>query len=634
MTIIFIPLHPQEQHPVQFTDYERQKNSKRRKKKGDVDGAQRSADSNQGPHGSKQASLCQIVENACDKKITQEAFDKAVTELIVTDMMPTATVERTGFENFCRTVAPRLSIPSRRTVVRRITAMFYEKKTEIIEEISNALWVSSTADLWSSHHRAYMGVTVHYVDAASLERKGFVIACRRFKYEHTAERIAEMLIDIYNEFSIMEKVKDCVTDNAANFAKAFRMFSRDSATSEATVEESDEDEEDITDMSESVECEEIFGLLNSVTDDDAGLTSLLPPQKRCANHLLNLVASVDAPKARSNPAYKSAHDRAMGKVQALSNAVHRSTKMSDIVHRVTGTTFISPTSTRWSSDFEAVKRVLDIGIDKVKQCSSEMKLKGDSMTESDFCFLEAYVKVMAPVAAAMKLLQGEKDCFLGHVIPMVLGIKTKLSAICKVKYKIVVPLINVLQVSLDERFRDILQSDEYKIATVLVPRFKMSCISQSGELTTKEKVIAAIEEVLRKSEQMNDNKGMDLGLDTVSQSSTLDSQDDDNLFSFVDNTCMQDMRVGSTTHDKIVSEFESYLLDKRTDTKILHTYPCLKACFVKFNASLPSSAVVERLFSLAGQILTPRRCRISDTLFEKMVVLRSLASSAKNLIQA
>jgi len=44
---------------------------------------------------------------------------------------------------------------------------------------------------------------------------------------------------------------------------------------------------------------------------------------------------------------------------------------------------------------------------------------------------------------------------------------------------------------------------------------------------------------------------------------------------------------------------------------------------MKIDSTLPSSAAVERLFSAAVQVLTARRCRMSDETLNQHIFLRS-----------
>jgi len=291
-----------------------------------------------------------------------------------TDMMPLATVDRQGFMAFCEKVAPQFVLMSRRSLGRRISKLYTEEKQNLISEFQNARWLSATADAWSSHKRAFMGVTAHYVDPVNFEMKSTVLGVRRFKHAHTGEAIAKILLSMLNEFGIRSKVLNIVTDNAANMTKAFKVAIDASEVNEertVTVPDNDTDLEEALsiphddDDDEEREVVNVFDGLSAA--DDVDDVETLPPHKACGNHTLNLVASSDSLNTRADKAYKRSYDRAMAKVQALCNAVSRSPKLNDIVEEITGTTFMNPTSTRWSSDFSAVKRVVAVGLQKVKQ---------------------------------------------------------------------------------------------------------------------------------------------------------------------------------------------------------------------------------------------------------------------------
>ena len=51
--------------------------------------------------------------------------------------------------------------------------------------------------------------------------------------------------------------------------------------------------------------------------------------------------------------------------------------------------------------------------------------------------------------------------------------------------------------------------------------------------------------------------------------------------------------------------------------------------FIKYNAPLPSSAAVERLFSLGSGILTAKRASLSSTNFQRLVFLKEILDFLK-----
>jgi len=58
---------------------------------------------------------------------------------------------------------------------------------------SSTEYICTTADIWSSAHRSFIGMTAHWIcdDAhGNLQRKLAALACLRFKGKHSYDRIA------------------------------------------------------------------------------------------------------------------------------------------------------------------------------------------------------------------------------------------------------------------------------------------------------------------------------------------------------------------------------------------------------------------------------------------------------------
>lgn len=117
--------------------------------------------------------------------------------------------------------APRYKVISPPTVKANIDHIYKIDNENLKKELANQPYICTAADIWSTRHRSYMGVSVCYLNE-DLEPISKILCCRRFKSPHTNDRISELLHSINKEFGIERTTIACVTDNAANFVKSFR----------------------------------------------------------------------------------------------------------------------------------------------------------------------------------------------------------------------------------------------------------------------------------------------------------------------------------------------------------------------------------------------------------------------------
>jgi hypothetical protein len=133
----------------------------------------------------------------------------------------------------------------------------------------------------------------------------------------------------------------------------------------------------------------------------------------------------------------------------------------------------------------------------------------------------------------------------------------------------------------------------------MLPQFKLNFLPENGRLSVKRQVLNYVQEVAVENY-------------TEAHLPTADvAQDDDDLFSFV--TSAGSESAGSP----VARQVEEFMESKSTSLLSLKDYPQVARAFVKANSTLPSSAAVERLFNIAGMILSPRRCKISENFLIK-----------------
>ncbi|XP_046737549.1 uncharacterized protein LOC124406240 [Diprion similis] len=507
----------------------------------------------------------------------QQSADALITSFVVETMSPLCIVEHPAFKKLIHGIN-NLQIPigilTRKTLRTKIDAMYSQMLTYLLQQLQPTEHVCTTADIWSSSKRSFLGVTVNWINK-DLQRESAALACRRFKGGHTYEKIAELIHEIHSEFKLSStKVLKTTTDNASNMVKAFITFSQPQGSIDAT----DLDDDDVDDDDEVT----VTGILDNESTSDA----LLPEHQRCASHTLNLVASVDIkaalkePPVNSGVSYNRSHHSAFGKCSAIWNLTSRSPKAAETYVGITGEASSFPCPTRWNSTYDCLLDLL-----KVKQALSDVccALELPKFKETDLEFLEEYIKCVRPIAEALDRLQGDKNCYYGELLPISVQMRKTLQKLRLRHLKYCPQLVTVLLGGLEKRFCEYYtfspQTNDAILASISHPFFKLRWVAKERRNHVKELLF--------------NGTSSDESIINVSTKNSVQLQ------------CLQYLQTNDNTLES------------------LNQFPVIKKLFLKYNTPLPSSALVERLFSYGSMIMRPRRRSMNDDTFEKQLLLKA-----------
>jgi hypothetical protein len=341
------------------------------------------------------------------------------------------------------------------------------------------------------------------------------------------------------------------------------------------------------------------------TENSADSEYALPAHRPCASHTINLIATTDAAKATTDAVYKKVYYSTMAKCSALWSKVNRSVQSAEILYDELQTALIVPNDTRWNSQYDAVDKIRHLATTAETKFRTVCdKLSVPAFRVNEVSFLTEFCSVMKPVANALDILQAERNCYLGILLPTLISLRSKLMNL-RNELKYATPLANAVLDGIERRFASWFDDEDLILAAVTLPQFRLRWCSDDE---SKEKARQLLKREMNRVSMASVNAN-------ASIAAQLSSEDtDEEFFSFGG---------ASVQQNSIQQEMELYLTDEAKLLDSLKKFPTVKQAFLRYNTAIPSSAPVERLFSTGGQILTPRRCRLSDDHFEMLLLLNA-----------
>ncbi|XP_024869998.1 uncharacterized protein LOC112453440 [Temnothorax curvispinosus] len=432
-------------------------------------------------------------------KQKQTLFDKNVMNYIVKSMKPLNTVDDPNFIDLCRGLDSSIIVMSRRTLSRKIEEDRISVTEQLLQVFQNVKFICSTADIWSTKHRSFMGVTAHWIDENTLQRHSAVLACKRFKGTHNYISIANLLFEINMQYNLKSKqIVSTVTDNGSNFVKAFKefgykikiptMLEEEIPTVLEKEEEGEIDseycsnEEDLDEYVDELDTDFEFRNINQ-EQEDTNIQPIIELSKhlRCASHTLSLVATTDFTKAlKQNSVASKIHHTAMGKCTMLWN-MSRRPKTSEKIVDFLGKSLKYPTPTRWNSLFDALS---DLLVHREKLNKLMPKLDSNVLFKDvELNYLEECIAVLSPIASALDRLQSENECYYSILMPTLFSLKLRMKMLHKKNLRFLDSVVAIFITSLEKIFEDFFnfspKVNDAIIASCLHPAFKLKWLPKT-----------------------------------------------------------------------------------------------------------------------------------------------------------
>lgn len=439
-----------------------------------------------------------------------------------------------------------------------------------------------------------------------------------------------------HDFTTIKKY-DNIQQKAADISSEF------SSSGSSNHNNNDHDNDDDNDASLDLSSEWILvDWCGSGDDDDISITDSSDKKDNIAIRLSCFAHSLQLTirDGLKNSPYLV---KSLSKCIKLARRCHKSTKIADLLDDI-GKAISQPNVTRWSSEYLLIKSIIVLGkktIDEITDTIDDNEVKFHS---NDFIVLQEAVDILEPFAEITSRIQSESVVTASLVVPSLVHIIDHLKNI-KSSVLVLKNICIELEQAINRRFSGIVKrlsqqivsiddpfsSPIYFICTVLDPEFKFYWLRQMNYKPTVESqmkqflIQLLIEECERNIDVSSDNiyptqSSSSTSIVNISLTKSIETSTSKKrkLFHYNDDS-------NSSFHSSLnpINEINAYINDPLR-TKFSSYWKnselyCLKNVVQRIFSIQASSAPIERVFSQAGVIMTPRRTSMREEVFRSLV---------------
>lgn len=239
----------------------------------------------------------------------------------------------------------------------------------------------------------------------------------------------------------------------------------------------------------------------------------------------------------------------------------------------------------------------------------KVNLSSYPFQENNKVFLLEYYTIIQPLDIAFDKLQSSKEnSEIGFFLPIMYTLQRKLTSNLYENLMFCKPMVEILLPSIDKRFGEVINKQNFLIASCIHPKLYFNWLKDDTELKK------TCEDLIRNLavQCICSCKQLPVISQKAAQPETEAINETDSFFDF-------DTPSDSLTASN-VNCTEQFI--KQPVLNMKDYIPCLKKIYFQYNTLLSSSAAVEQVFSISGDILRKKRNRLIDEHFEQNTVLK------------